>query len=61
MKINTLKVLVSVLSCALSTVSASAAPRVTGVLGTPGATTTISGKQLPPPPPKFGGEIELVK
>jgi len=28
-----------------------AAPEVTGVLGEPGATTTISGKQLPPPPP----------
>lgn len=31
---------------------------VTGVLGSPGATTTISGKQLPPPAPKFGGEIK---
>lgn len=31
---------------------------VTGVLGSPGATTTISGKQLPPPAPKFGGVIK---
>ena len=31
---------------------------VTGVLGSPGATTTISGKQLPPPDPKFGGVIK---
>jgi len=30
----------------------------TGTPGSPGATTTISGKQLPPPPPKFGGEIK---
>ncbi len=33
-------------------------PQVTGVLGSPGATTTISGKQLPPPDPKFGGVIQ---
>jgi arylsulfatase len=32
--------------------------QATGVPGTPGATTTIDGKQLPPPPPKFGGEIK---
>jgi arylsulfatase len=32
--------------------------QVTGVLGSPGATTTISGKQLPPPDPKFGGVIK---
>ena len=30
----------------------------TGKPGSPGATTTISGKQLPPPDPKWGGEIE---
>jgi arylsulfatase A-like enzyme len=34
-----------------------AAP-LTGVLGSPDASTTISGKQLPPPPLKFGGKIE---
>jgi arylsulfatase len=33
------------------------AEQVSGVLGSPGATTTIDGKQLPPPPPKFGGVI----
>src|SRR5271167_2928165 len=27
--------------------------------GSPGATTTIDGKYLPPPPPKFGGVINL--
>ncbi len=30
---------------------------VTGTLGSPGATTTIDGKQLPTPDPKFGGVI----
>jgi arylsulfatase A-like enzyme len=40
----------------LSSVSA-LAQQVTGVPGSPGATTTIDGKQLPPPPPNFGGVI----
>src|ERR1700757_3998409 len=34
------------------------AQQVNGVLGSPGATTTIDGKQLPPPDPKFGGVIK---
>jgi arylsulfatase len=34
------------------------AQQVTGELGSPGATTTLSGKQLPPPDPKFGGVIK---
>ena len=34
------------------------AQQITGVPGSPSATTTIDGKQLPPPPPKFGGKIE---
>jgi hypothetical protein len=42
---------------ALGCVSA-LAQQVTGVPGSPGATTTIDGKQLPPPDPKFGGVIE---
>src|SRR6188508_1713113 len=33
------------------------AQQVTGDPGAPGATTTIDGKQLPPPDPKFGGVI----
>ena len=44
------------------TVTAAAVPafaqEVTGVPGSPSATTTISGKQLPPPDPKFGGVIK---
>ena len=34
------------------------AQQVTGEPGSPNATTTIDGKQLPPPPPKFGGVIK---
>ena len=37
---------------------AASAQQVTGTLGSPGATTTISDKQLPPPDPKFGGVIK---
>src|SRR5271170_5030966 len=35
-----------------------AAQVVTGTLGSPSATTTIDGKQLPPPSPPFGGVIK---
>ncbi|MEW6438073.1 MAG: arylsulfatase [Pseudomonadota bacterium] len=35
------------------------AQQITGVPGAPNATTTIDGHVLPPPPQKFGGEIEL--
>src|SRR4029453_9165897 len=31
--------------------------QTTGTPGSPGPTTTIDGKQLPPPDPKFGGVI----
>ena len=34
------------------------AQEVTGTPGSPSATTTIPGDQLPPPPPKFGGKID---
>src|SRR5882757_6934156 len=33
------------------------AQQITGTPGSPGATTTIDGQQLPPEPPKFGGVI----
>ena len=42
---------------ALGCVSASA-QQVTGAPGSPEATTTITGKQLPPPAPQFGGVIK---
>jgi arylsulfatase A-like enzyme len=34
------------------------AQEITGTPGSPNATTTIDGKQLPPPDPKFGGVIK---
>ena len=38
--------------------SARAEVQTTGEPGSPSATTTIDGKQLPPPDPKFGGVIK---
>lgn len=38
-------------------ISPASAQQITGTLGSPNATTTIDGKQLPPPTPKFGGVI----
>ncbi|MFC1688595.1 arylsulfatase [Pseudomonadota bacterium] len=38
--------------------SAVFAQEITGMPGSPGATTTITGKQLPAPEPEFGGEIK---
>ena len=35
-----------------------AAQQINGVPGSPSATTTIEGNQLPPPPPRFGGVIK---
>src|SRR6201989_300938 len=47
-----------VLLLGLTVLSGSASAQVvTGEVGTPGATTTIDGKQIPPPPAAFGGEI----
>ncbi|MBK9520778.1 MAG: arylsulfatase [Rhodocyclaceae bacterium] len=37
---------------------ATVAQQVTGILGSASATTTLSGKQMPPPDPKFGGVIK---
>ncbi len=41
-----------------SCLGSASAQQVTGVLGSPNATTTLDGKQLPPPDPKFGGVIK---
>src|ERR1700756_3844375 len=46
-------------TCLLALGYGSASARqVTGGLGSPGATTTLDGKQLPPSPPTFGGVIK---
>jgi arylsulfatase len=50
-------ILVAASLLALSYVSVSA-QQVTGIPGSPEATTTIPGKQLPPPDPAFGGVIK---
>ncbi|SFK56659.1 hypothetical protein, partial [Methylocapsa palsarum] len=42
----------------LFAVAPAVAQQVNGVLGSPEATTTIDGKQLPPPNPPFGGVIK---
>jgi len=56
------KARISITSVASILAVLSAAPataqQVTGTLGSPGATTTISNKQLPPPDPQFGGVIK---
>src|SRR5271167_2888277 len=50
--------LVTSIALALISTIPAMAQQVTGVPGSPSATTTIDGTQLPPPPPKFGGVIE---
>ncbi len=45
-------------SRAISPSATAAAPQITGELGSPSATTTIPGDQLPAPDPKFGGVIK---
>ena len=58
---KTKAILPTILAFILATMLAAVpvmAQQVTGVLGSPGATESISGKQLPPPDPKFGGVIK---
>src|SRR5262245_51239295 len=60
MKTFRLILITSIHTCTLIAVAASIQAeqiQVTGTLGSPSATTTISGKQLPAPDPKFGGVI----
>jgi arylsulfatase A-like enzyme len=53
----TIFLLSGVLLCA-SIASGAQAQQINGNPGSPSATTTIDGKQLPPEPPKFGGVIK---
>ena len=48
----------SSLSLIALTCTPALAQQITGVPGSPSATTTIDGKQLPPPPMPFGGVIK---
>ncbi|TCR65483.1 hypothetical protein EV560_105246 [Bosea sp. BK604] len=57
MKTTLLAILGSIASAAL-TFAQVQAQQVTGTPGSPGATTTINGQQLPPPDPAFGGVIQ---
>jgi arylsulfatase len=47
-----------VLAVALLHSTSALAQQITGVPGAPSATRSIEGRQLPPPPMKFGGTIE---
>ena len=55
---KTTHLLVSVASILAFGCVSTLAQQVTGVPGSAGATTTITGKQLPAPDPKFGGVIK---
>ena len=50
--------LVTAVAVAFFGTTQAAAQQVTGTLGSPSATTTVSNRQLPAPDPKFGGVIK---
>ena len=56
--VGTRRIVLTALSLASVVASLTPAQQTTGTPGSPSATTTISGKQLPPPDPKFGGVIK---
>lgn len=58
MKTNLTMKLFIALAAIIFTAGQTLAQEVKGKLGSPDATTTISGKQLPAPEPKFGGVID---
>ncbi len=59
MNSTTLTTVAATLAASLTVIALTArAEEVTGTPGQPGATTTITGTQLPPPAPKFGGVIK---
>ena len=49
----------SIAGAVLAFAGPAAAQQITGTPGAPNSTTTIDGHVLPPPPQKFGGEIQL--
>src|SRR5262245_53083464 len=58
MRPNSLITSVSIVTLALLTAEPALPQQITGTPGSPSATTTIEGNQLPPPPQKFEGKIE---
>ena len=58
MKLNPKLLTAFVVMAGAMTVAPATAQVVTGTLGSPSATTTIQGNQIPPPPAKFGGTIK---
>jgi arylsulfatase len=56
--LKTRALVLSVLILTVLAFGSARAQQVAGVLGSPSATTTIDGKQLPAPDPKFGGVIK---
>ena len=58
MRANRWVVSASVLALGVLSAEPTLTQQITGTPGSPEATTTITGKQLPPPDPKFGGVIK---
>jgi hypothetical protein len=50
--------LLALLASAMAAGAPATAQLITGTPGSPGATTTIPGTQLPAPEPRFGGVIK---
>src|SRR5512139_1676750 len=57
-KASTTATLLLTAAAACATTGMVQAQQVTGTLGAPDATTTVSNRQLPAPDPKFGGVIK---
>ena len=58
MKTTAFALSVSIIALSVVADTPARTQQITGEPGSPGATTTITGKQLPPPAPNFGGVIE---
>jgi arylsulfatase len=58
MSLKRLHLVFSAIAALIACAPLAIAQQTTGVPGSPGATTTIDGKQLPPPDPAFGGVIK---
>ena len=54
-----LSVILALIVVAMLSANCVTAQQITGVPGSPDATTTIDGKYLPTPPSEFRGEINL--